>query len=143
MSTKSFFYLSVQVLSIAFLLVTGNFYPENNILKFIEVIAVLVGAWAIWAMRNHFNVFPEVRSNAEMLLEGPYAFVRHPMYSVQYLIGAILIIDSFSFSRLVAYIFLCLALTAKTIYEEKLLSKAFPTYENYKTQTKAIIPFLF
>ncbi len=53
----------------------GNIY--SNILM---LIGIGIGLWAILTMRLNVNIFPEVRTNQELFLGGPYKYVRHPMY---------------------------------------------------------------
>ena len=85
-----------------------------------------------------------LKENHELIERGPYAYVRHPIYS-----GALLLVlgSAVLFGRLVNFEILGLLLIAfvfKSQQEEALLTKRFPeAYPEYKTRVKAFIPSVF
>jgi len=83
------------------------------------------------------------QENHALIKIGPYKFVRHPIYSgvLVMMLGASFIIGNFmSFY----WVLLCfLGLFQKSKAEEKLLTEKFgESYEQYKKETKMLIPYL-
>jgi protein-S-isoprenylcysteine O-methyltransferase Ste14 len=65
------------------------------------------------------------------------------MYSSILLFILPLLIDYFSWLRLLIFIFWAINMLFKMIYEEKLLCLKFDEYKRYKSGTYRIIPFIF
>ncbi|MGA3145773.1 MAG: isoprenylcysteine carboxylmethyltransferase family protein, partial [Verrucomicrobiota bacterium] len=84
------------------------------------------------------------KENHELIVRGPYRFVRHPIYT-----GILLMIlgTAIISGRAVAFLALIIGFLIywqRLRQEEALLTKHFPeTYPGYKSRTKALIPFLF
>lgn len=141
--TKSFLLVFFQVLCIIFLAVTGTVIPSNIILLIFEIVFVLFGLWAMLEMKFRFNIFPELLKNSTLVTSGPFRFVRHPIYSAGVFISLIWIINDFSITRFAVWIFLVIILNIKIYFEEIILSKEFPMYNEYKWKTKKLIPLIY
>lgn len=101
---------------------------------------------AIWArvhLGRNWSSFPTVKEGHELVTSGPYAVVRHPIYSglLLAMIGTMLTLGT---------IWLCIFLSAGVIFvlrvkrEETLMLKQFPeSYPAYQKRTKALIPFIY
>ncbi len=110
----------------------------------IELLGFGLGAWAIFAMRLfNFNITPDVKIDGYLVERGPYAFIRHPMYSSLLIICTALVIDTFSWARTAILILLAADLVIKLRYEEGLLSAHYPLYADYMTRSKRLIPFVW
>ncbi|MDX1351513.1 MAG: methyltransferase [Thiomicrorhabdus sp.] len=109
----------------------------------IEAFAVFIGLWAVQAMHlGHFNIVPDPMPDIELVTDGPYRFIRHPMYfSIILFFLPLVVVDS-SWIGLALYAALILALFIKLSYEESLLIEKLPHYQIYQQQTKKLIPFL-
>ena len=108
-----------------------------------EIAGILLGIWAIVVMGwRNVNVSPLVKRDARLVTKGPYASIRHPMYSAVLLTLWPLIIDRYSLFRLAVGLILTVDLLLKIRYEEGLLKKRFPEYEAYMKVTKRLIPFV-
>ena len=119
--------------------------PWQQPLAVILVIGgVGIGVWAILSMdRKTLNISPELRSNANLVVVGPYRFVRHPMYT-----GLLMFCGAFALSRptwlgLQLWISLLIVLLIKSAYEEGMLRRRFTGYEEYSNRVKRLIPFIF
>ena len=95
--------------------------------------AVVVGA-ARWAMGRSFTVFPAPRPDGELVVEGPYSMMRHPMYvgGVFFFAGLSLV---FSVWGLVLTGILALFWVAKARREERYLLERFRSYAAYRRRT--------
>ena len=140
---KAYTLVSIQVISIAFIFLTGWPLAGYIPLLIIQIAGVLLGIWAIVTMgTKNTNITPLVKQNAHLVTSGPYIFIRHPMYSSVLLTMWPLIIDQYSLSRLMAGLILTIDLIIKMLFEESLLIKHFAGYETYMRETKRLIPFV-
>ena len=83
-----------------------------------------------------------VLKNKELSTTGPYAFMRHPLYTgnIMILIGLCLI-NGFFWSFVIAFIFLRFYYQAAIDYEDRKLNSLFPdTWEEWASITPALIP---
>lgn len=119
---------------------------QNPVLGFVGVVLAALGvALAIWArfyLGRNWGMPLSVKENPELVVSGPYAHIRHPIYT-----GILL---AFLGSALIdwwwAIIFLWSA--AYFVYashgEEKLMQKEFPdAYPAYKARTWRLVPFIY
>ena len=97
-------------------------------------------AFVLWAMIVNPYVEKEVRIQTErghhVITSGPYAIVRHPMY-----VGFILIVASIPLVLGSWWAFLPagvvgLALIIRTTFEDRMLRKELPGYEDYTLKTR-------
>lgn len=83
------------------------------------------------------------KQDPELVMSGPYRYIRHPIYS-----GILL---AFLGSALASSLFWLTIFAIAGIYfvysafvEEKLMMKQFPkAYPSYKSKTKMLVPFVF
>jgi protein-S-isoprenylcysteine O-methyltransferase Ste14 len=127
---KAYTLVSIQVISIALILVTGWPFAGYIPLLIIQIAGFMLGIWAIAMMgRKNTNITPLVKQDSHLVTNGPYAFIRHPMYSAVLLTIWPLIMDQYSLLRLTAGLILTIDLIIKMLYEENLLRKHFAGYE--------------
>jgi len=123
-------------------------YGDATSYKLIGILFLIVGATiGVLALKKHkvgnFNIRPDIKEHCELVTDGIYKYIRHPMYlSVLTMMFGVLILY-FSLYELILYIFLVLTLITKLFYEESLWLSHSLEYEEYKKQTKKIIPFIF
>ena len=86
---------------------------------------------------------PEPSANATLITNGPYKFIRHPMYTAVLLFCVGLLICNFSLLRTVLVTALIIVLIIKLTLEEKLLLQKFEAYQDYHKQTYRLIPLVF
>ena len=109
-------------------------------------LAVIGVGYAIYARRylgQNWGMPMRVKEDPDLVTSGPYAYVRHPIYSGMLLtmIGSLAAAGVAWLIILVIY-FVYFVYSAKK--EEKLLAETFPdTYPAYKARTKMLIPFVF
>ena len=135
--------VSVQFICIGLILVSGGPFARSLPLLVVETAGILLALWAIAVIGwRNVNVSPVVKPDARLVTKGPYASIRHPMYSAVLLTTWPLIIDRFSLFRLSIGMILTVDLLLKIRYEESLLNKRFSEYESYMKVTKRLIPFV-
>ena len=82
-----------------------------------------------------------VKENHELIRSGPYAIVRHPIYTGLLLavLGTAIVFGEWR--GLLAFCFLTIALLLKLQREERFMEESFPdTYPSYRAQVPALIP---
>ena len=141
----SLLYVFIQALLLAYLFLSGSVLPENILVGIILLAGVLLGLWAIMTMKiTAVQITADVAPDANLITDGPYEFIRHPMYTAVLIVAAGLIINDYTVPRLLAFILLTFDLLLKASYEERLLVKYFKKgYEDYKKKTKRFIPFIW
>jgi protein-S-isoprenylcysteine O-methyltransferase Ste14 len=126
----------------------GRFVPANKVIAGIGLAMIVTGmAFSIWA-RRHLGQFWSARVTLkvdhELIQSGPYARVRHPIYSglLLAMLGTALFIGEWRALLGVAIFFV--AHWQKAHREEALLSRQFGTaYEQYCGRTGSLIPRMF
>jgi protein-S-isoprenylcysteine O-methyltransferase Ste14 len=105
------------------------------------IIASAAGAiLALLSLRTSYSIMPEAR---ELVTSGPYAVVRHPLYSAE-LIGVLGLALQFQqpWAALLGLSIFGLQYW-RTLFEEQVLSEAYPAYAAYRTRTSRFVPYLF
>ncbi|MCE5262117.1 MAG: isoprenylcysteine carboxylmethyltransferase family protein [Deltaproteobacteria bacterium] len=140
---KAYALVAIQGAAIVWVLMTGGLFAGAIPLLILQVAGAVLGIWAIAAMGiGNTNISPLVKQDARLITNGPYAFIRHPMYSAVLLAIWPLIADHCTPLRLVAGLILTADLVVKMLYEESLLKDRFAGYETYMEKTKRLIPFV-
>ncbi len=108
----------------------------------------LVGlGFSVWARRHlgmNWSVSVTIKEDHELIRSGPYALVRHPIYTgcLVALLGGVLIDESWRAALGLALVFASLAY--KVRLEETWLTGHFgPSYSQYRRQVAALIPGLY
>jgi len=109
-------------------------------------LTVLGLGFAIWA-RVHLGRFwsgmVTLKENHELIRSGPYAFVRHPIYTGLITAAAGTALARGTFAALLALGLIVVACWLKIRAEEKLLTNHFgDQYREYRRQVPALIPFV-
>ena len=90
-----------------------------------------------WANIEDYQVLPQ----QSLVTNGIYHYIRHPIYAgdMLLLVGLQLALNS----KLLFAMFAPLLVIAKqAIAEETILAQQFPTYDDYRVQTKRFIPYV-
>ncbi len=141
---KSYALVIIQFGALIALALTGPIIARHPVLLIIEIAALALGAWAILTVQiRHVNVIPDVRHGSRLVREGPYRWIRHPMYAAILLGALALVLDELTPLRLLIYAVLLIDLVVKLNYEERLLAAAFPIYTAYQEVSKRLIPFIY
>lgn len=141
---KSYTLVAIQFGALIALALTGPILARHPLLLALEIAALALGLWAILTVRIHkVSLIPDVRQGARLVSDGPYRWIRHPMYA-SILLGALaLVLDTPTLARWAIYSVLAVDLLIKLNYEERLLLAAFPNYAAYQETSKRLIPFIY
>jgi protein-S-isoprenylcysteine O-methyltransferase Ste14 len=142
--TKSLLLVLLQFIFI-YLLGTSITFENISLLAFAFIfLSILLLAWAIMTMRkSRLNILPDPHTNAILISNGPYRFIRHPMYTAILLGSSGLLFSQFTWFRLLIVVALAIVLVVKLTWEEKMLSHKFENYKQYRKQTYRLIPFIY
>lgn len=129
---------------LALFIFSGPVICKNVLLLSWQAGGCLLIFWSVVTMRlNNLSISPLLKESVRLTTNGPYQFIRHPMYTSILLVVIPAIIESYSLVRLVLLLLLFTVLLAKALLEESLLQERFPVYTTYMGSTKRFIPFLF
>ncbi len=121
--------------------------PANPIIELFGVALCALGIafaiWARWHLGRNWSAAPALKEGHELVTSGPYARVRHPIYTgmLTAALGTALTIGGVA---LIAFVACCVTFLWRVPVEERLMQQQFPDdYPAYRAQTKALIPFVF
>lgn len=109
-------------------------------------VTMTIGALALhWWAREHLRQFyaersSDIQSGQYLVNSGPYAYVRHPMYTSYFILatGIMLINPSLPTLSITIYAFVDFSLATRR--EEKLLIENVPNYSEYRDLTPRFFP---
>lgn len=115
-----------------------------------SVIAVMFCAggvgFAVWSrlhLGRNWSSYPTTKEHHELVTSGPYAFVRHPIYTgmLAAAFGSVLAAGGWWF---LAFLIALAVFLRRIPVEERFMAKLFPdVWPAYKKRTKALIPFIW
>lgn len=142
-SFKSALLVLLQVTFIAYLIFSGRVIYFDALYIFLVLLSVIPGLWGILLMKTKLRITPEPARGAKLISEGPYKYIRHPMYATVIALTFVWIIFDFSSFRLAVFLLLVFNLMIKMYYEENILKNSIDGYSEYMNNSKRIIPFIF
>jgi protein-S-isoprenylcysteine O-methyltransferase Ste14 len=139
------------------LLIAGYFFPGSVLdahfvphtyaiatLGFaLTVAGCLFAVWARVTLGTNWSGRPMVKAGHELVVRGPYALARHPIYTGLLLALAGTIVAYGQWRGIAGFFVVVLGLLVKISQEEKLMMETFPQeYPGYRQRVKALIPGL-
>ncbi len=141
---KSLLLVTLQFIFIFLLLLRSRLNELWLVPVIFILLSVVLVLWAIVAMqKSKLRILPEPSAGATLITNGPYHFIRHPMYTSILLGTTGLLINHFNWMRLGFFIALAAVLIIKLTWEEKMLLQKFGPYKNYMANTSRLFPFIF
>jgi len=142
MKLISNFALPIVIITILYLLISGNLLSRSPLVIVVQLLAVALSIWARRSFqKNQFSIHPEPREG-QLLLRGPYQFIRHPMYAATLLLIWSGILGHISLINLVIGIIVSGVVAIRIAIEEQYLRTHYPGYAEYSHRTKRIIPLI-
>lgn len=121
-----------------------SFGPQDIVAYTFILTSVLLGTSAVLAHRpNHFRIVPEPDLRRALIIDGPYAFIRHPMYAALILLTFGLFVNYPVMGHFLAFSLLFITLNIEIIHEERLLTRHLPNYRRYRDRTWKLFPFVY
>lgn len=105
--------------------------------------AIITRICTYWTIGSNFSVTIQAKSEAILVVNGIYKYVRHPLYFTIFLISAS---GSIIFScqlMWISILFTFIGILIRIKKEESLLVKRYPEYVQYQKSTKKLIPWIF
>jgi protein-S-isoprenylcysteine O-methyltransferase Ste14 len=104
----------------------------------------LLGAWALYCNRpGNFNIRPTPRLGGQLVQNGPYRWVRHPMYTAVMLLGLACAWVAGAATGWLTWAALAVVLAVKATLEELWMLVQHPDYAAYRARTRRFVPGLF
>ncbi len=117
--------------------------PVGILADVLVVLGLAITLWARRTLAGNWSSDVVIRQSHELIERGPYAYVRHPIYSGMLLMmlgAAILLARREAFIAFAIFVF---GFWLKARQEERLLTRYFPEeYPRYRARVKALIPFV-
>jgi len=125
-----------------------RFLPDSPIYQWIGVFMTIAGVmFAIWArvtLGRNWSGTVTVKQNHELIRTGPYALVRHPIYTgITFAVIGTAIFDG-EIRSIILIVAMLSVLTHNMKIEEQFMTTQFGSeYTSYRQNTKALLPFLW
>ncbi len=127
---------------------TGRFVPRGAWVFAAGALLTAGGlAFAIWARRHigrNWSAIVTLKQGHELVTSGPYALVRHPIYTGLLFAFAGTALAVGQWRGLVAMAIVLASLWRKLRLEERWMRERFGlAYDAYRARVKALVPFIF
>ena len=110
----------------------------------LTVIGCSFAIWARLALGRNWSGNPTVKAGHELVVSGPYALTRHPIYTGMLAAVIGMALADPRWRCMLGVVLITLALLVKIRQEERLMMETFPeTYPAYRRRVRALIPGLF
>jgi len=128
--------------------ITRAILQANDLIVSIGLVVTIAGlALAVWAraaLGGNWSGTVQFKEDHTLVERGPYAVVRHPIYTAILLMFLGTAIANGTLGALVAVPLAVVSFIVKARQEEELLQRHFPdAYAAYRTRTRMIVPLVF
>jgi protein-S-isoprenylcysteine O-methyltransferase Ste14 len=104
---------------------------------------LLFGIWARTTLGGNWSANVVFKEGHELVLRGPYRYVRHPIYTALLLMLLGWVVLRGTPMAWLLFVIVSAGLWVKLRMEEQMMTRHFPEeYSRYKSRAKALIPFL-
>jgi len=121
--------------------------PHVDALAWIGAVLCIAGlifcVWARFTLGRNWSGVVTLKGGHELITSGPYALVRHPIYTGLLTMFVATVIVLGHIAGLIAVPFVFVSFWVKLRYEETLMLKKFPNeYAAYQQRVKRLVPFV-
>lgn len=125
-----------------------RFLTSSPTVLFLGALLTAVGClYAIWArvvLGSNWSGGPAVKQGHVLVVRGPYALTRHPIYTgfLTAVLGTSIAVGRYR--AILGLLLVLLSILVKTTQEEKLMTESFPEdYPQYRNRVRALVPWVF
>lgn len=132
----------VLVLAIVGLFYTHGLFGHGPVSVGLQAVAILLMIWArvTFGMRSfHYAANP---TEGGLVTTGPYRYVRHPIYAAALLFVWTGVAANASPLGVALGLVATAMLALRIVFEESLVRRRYPEYDDYARRTKRVIPFI-
>jgi protein-S-isoprenylcysteine O-methyltransferase Ste14 len=141
--TISILGLLVMAVGIAGLLIARDLFSESPLVIAVQVCAVALLLWARLTFgRRSFHAAANPTAGG-IVTTGPYAYIRHPIYTAACLFVWAGVIAHWSTTAAVLGSLVLIGALVRMGCEELMVVEQYPEYAEYARKTKRMIPFVF
>ncbi len=113
-------------------------------LLIVQALSLVLLIWTWLHLRpGKFHILPVPMKSGTLVVSGPFRLIRHPMYLCLFLYLIPLVIEHFSYWRIIVLLVWMGVMIFKLFFEEKKMQERFPEYEAYMKRSKRMLPFIF
>jgi protein-S-isoprenylcysteine O-methyltransferase Ste14 len=128
-------------------IIRENFVPHSNMVGIagliLSVFGVALACWSRYLLGQNWSLSVQLKHDHKLIVNGPYSYVRHPIYSgllLLFLGNAIVVGD---WRGLIAVALVFISFWFKLLKEEKWMISNFGVqYQEYMRTTKALFPWI-
>ncbi len=155
-SSKSWSYTTLAILAAALVIAQPIVWPGLGVrieawwgmlaqaLGLLLILGALVlHGWARVHLGQFFGEREEVQAGQYLIESGPYAHIRHPLYTSYYIFAAGLVLVNPALTTLLAAVYAYVDFSLAIRREEKLLAEQLPGYADYMARTPRFLPGLY
>lgn len=143
MKAISRFFFPIFILTILYLLISGNLLSPSPFVIAIQVLALALGIWSRRTFQSgQFSTGAETKQG-QLLMTGPYKFIRHPIYAIVIVLVWSSVLGYPSLTNVIISVIMTGITVIRIVTEEEFLRERYPDYVEYSRKTKRIIPFIF
>jgi protein-S-isoprenylcysteine O-methyltransferase Ste14 len=119
--------------------------PASDLLFWVSLPLMLAGAWLFWhshhTIGHYWNIRIQLKKSHQLVTNGPYAWIRHPLYTALFLgyAGTLLALQSWLLAAWFPVFVASYLIFA--MEEEKVMARAFgAAYRAYRSRTGMFLP---
>lgn len=137
------FFFPIFVVTMLYLLISGNLLSSSFLVIAIQVLALALGIWARRTFQaGQFSTGAETKEG-QLLMAGPYKVIRHPIYTTVLVLVWSSVLGHPSLTTLIASLIMTVVTVIRIVTEEQFLRERHQGYTEYSRTTKRIVPFIF
>jgi protein-S-isoprenylcysteine O-methyltransferase Ste14 len=122
---------------------TGNLFAPSPVAITVQAGAVALSVWARRSFQKGSFRVTATPGSTSIIKDGPYRFLRHPMYAAALLFIWTAVVSHLSVLTLAIGIVVAAVAIARVNVEDRLLRARYPEYDDYARSTKALVPYVF
>ena len=106
---------------------------------FLMVVGTVLSIWCVIYLGRSFSI---IAAAQQLVVRGPYAIVRHPLYAAEAVTALGAAIAGWSIWSVLLFVLWCVLQYRRMLNEEQILCATFPEYEEYARHVPMIVPTL-